>query len=484
MTVRNLTALAPLIIVSATALAVMMAAALRRNHAAAALMTLGGIAAAFASLRAAAVLRPLAIGSSEAGQLLVIDGYGLFFMGLILLGSAAVVVLAHGYLERQAEHREEFYILLLVAVLGSMTLAASSHFVSFFLGLEILSVALYAMNAYLRGRAISLEAGIKYLVLAAASATFLLFGMALLYAEFGTMSFDYLAGQMTAGIYPNRAMVTGGIALMVTGFGFKLALAPFHLWTPDIYEGAPAPVTAFVATVSKGAMFALLLRYFYSTGAYRLHSVFVVLAIIAAASMLAGNLGALLQNNLKRILAYSSIAHMGYVLVAFLAAGDLGAEAVTFYLIAYFITTLAAFGVVTALSPADRDAGRLGDFEGLIWKRPALGGVLTLALFSLAGIPATAGFFAKFYVVAAGADSGIWRLIILLVLTSVVGLFYYLRVLVAVFSRPLESRELAPQVPFASAFVLAGLSALLVWVGVFPGTILRAVKAAVGSLRY
>ena len=259
MTVRNLTALSPLIIVSATALAVMMAAALRRNHAAAALMTLGGIAAAFASLRAAAVLRPLAIGSSEAGQLLVIDGYGLFFMGLILLGSAAVVVLAHGYLERQAEHREEFYILLLVAVLGSMTLAASSHFVSFFLGLEILSVALYAMNAYLRGRAISLEAGIKYLVLAAASATFLLFGMALLYAEFGTMSFDYLAGQMTAGIYPNRAMVTGGIALMVTGFGFKLALAPFHLWTPDIYEGAPAPVTAFVATVSKGAMFALLL---------------------------------------------------------------------------------------------------------------------------------------------------------------------------------------------------------------------------------
>jgi NADH-quinone oxidoreductase subunit N len=484
MTARDLTALAPLIVISATALAVMIAAAVRRNHAVAAFLTLGGIAAAFASLWAAAPLAPLPISSSEAGALLIIDRYGLFFMGLILVASAAVAVLAHGYFERQAEHREEFYILLLVAVLGSMTVALSSHFVSFFLGLEILSVALYAMNAYLRDRAISLEAGIKYLILAAASAAFLLFGMALLYAEFGTMSFDYLGARMSAGTYADRTMVVGGMALMMTGFGFKLALAPFHLWTPDIYEGAPAPVTAFVATASKGAMFALLVRYFYATGAYRLHGVFVVLAVIAAASMIAGNLLALLQNNLKRILAYSSIAHMGYVLVAFLAAGDLGPEAVTFYLIAYFITTLAAFGVITVLSPADRDADRLEDVQGLFWKRPVLGGVLTLALLSLAGIPATAGFFAKFYIVAAGASAGIWRLIILLVLTSVVGLFYYLRVLVAVFSRPLDAPQPAPRLPLASAYVLAVLSALLVWVGIFPGAILEAVKTAVRSLRY
>ena len=484
MTAQDLTALLPFIVVSAACLVVLIATAVRRSHAVAGLVTVAGLTAAFGLLPAAASVAPRAIGASGAGALVVLDGYGLFFIGLILAASVAVAVLAYGYLDRQEEHREEFYILLLVAVLGSMVLAASSHFVSFILGLEILSVALYSMCAYLRDRAISLEAGIKYLVLAAASAAFLLFGMALIYAEFGTMNFSYLAAQMTAGAYPDRALVAGGLALMITGFSFKLALAPFHLWTPDIYEGAPAPVTAFVASVSKGAMFALLLRYFSSTSAARLHGVFLVFAVIAATSMIAGNLLALLQNNLKRILAYSSIAHMGYVLVAFLAAGDLGPEAVTFYLVAYFITTLMAFGVVAVLSPAERDADRLEDVEGLFWRRPVLGALLTLALLSLAGIPATAGFFAKFYIVAAGASSGIWRLIVLLVVTSVAGLFYYLRVLVAVYSQPAESAEPAPRLPLASGVVLALLGILVVWLGVFPGRVLETVQLAVASLRF
>lgn len=484
MTAQDLTALLPFIIVSAACLAVLMATAVRRNHAVAALLTVVGLAAAFTSLLLVVLVGPRAIGASGAGALLVLDGYGLFFLGLILAASVVVAVLAFGYLERQEEHREEFYILLLVAVLGSMVLAASSHFVSFILGLETLSVALYAMNAYLRERAISLEAGIKYLVLAAASAAFLLFGMALVYAEFGTMNFSYLAAQMSGGAYPDRALVAGGLVLMITGFGFKLALAPFHLWTPDIYEGAPAPVTAFVASVSKGAMFALLVRYFSATSAARLGGIFTVLAVIAASSMIAGNLLALLQNNLKRILAYSSIAHMGYVLVAFLAAGEMGPEAVTFYLVAYFVTTLVAFGVITVLSPADRDADRLEDVQGLFWKRPVLGGLLTLALLSLAGIPATAGFFAKFYIVAAGASAGIWRLIILLVLTSVVGLFYYLRVLVAIYGPPADTADHAPRLPLASAFVLAALGVLIVWIGIMPAGVLETVRLAVASLRY
>ena len=175
---------------------------------------------------------------------------------------------------------------------------------------------------------------------------------------------------------------------------------------------------------------------------------------------------------------------MGYVLVAFLAAGDLGPEAVTFYLVAYFITTLMAFGVVAVLSPAERDADRLEDVEGLFWRRPVLGALLTLALLSLAGIPATAGFFAKFYIVAAGASSGIWRLIVLLVVTSVAGLFYYLRVLVAVYSQPAESAEPAPRLPLASGVVLALLGILIVWLGVFPGRVLETVQLAVASLRF
>ncbi|MGH9454805.1 MAG: NADH-quinone oxidoreductase subunit N, partial [Terriglobia bacterium] len=335
-------------------------------------------------------------------------------------------------------------------------------------------------------RTLPLEAGIKYLILAAASAAFLLFGMALIYAELGTMQFVKIEALLSAGVHVDRSVLVTGLALIITGFGFKLALVPFHLWTPDIYEGAPAPVTAFVATVSKGAMFALLLRYFYAISIRRFESIFVVLAIIAIASMIAGNVLALLQNNVKRILAYSSIAHMGYVLVAFLAAGALGAQAVSFYLVAYFITTVGAFGVITVLSPSDRDADRLEDYRGLFWKRPVLGAILTLMLLSLAGIPVTAGFFGKFYIVAAGASSAIWGLVILLVISSVVGLFYYLRVVVAIYSAPETTAEELPplRVPASSGVILGVLGVLLVWLGVYPSYFLEVVNTAVRSITH
>ncbi|HEV2495275.1 MAG TPA: NADH-quinone oxidoreductase subunit N [Terriglobia bacterium] len=476
----DLTALLPLIVISATAIVVMLATAIRRNHAVSALVTLIGLAAAFVSLWRAAALVP-----RQASPLLVVDGYALFYTGLILAAAFVVVVLSYGYFERQKEHREELYILLLVAVLGAAVLVASGHFVSFLLGLELLSIALYALNAYLRERTLALEAGIKYLILAAASAAFLLFGMALIYAELGTMEFSRIATLISSGAEVSRPILLAGVALLFTGFGFKLALVPFHLWTPDIYEGAPAPVTAFVATVSKGAMFALLLRYFYTTAMARLYEpIFAILVILAVASMIAGNVLALMQNSVKRILAYSSIAHMGYVLVAFLASGSMGAQAVTFYLVAYFITTLGAFGVVTVLSPSERDADQLDDYRGLFWKRPVLGSIFTLMLLSLAGIPATAGFFAKFYIVAAGASAAIWGLIILLVLTSVVGLYYYLRVVVAVYSAPIEKStvQLNPSLPLASSAILGVLGILLVWLGVAPSYLLGVVSTAVGSL--
>jgi len=477
----DITALLPLILITATAVVVMIAAAIRRSHAVAAVLTLLGLAITFASLWYVSPLAP-----RQVGPLLTIDGYSLFYTGLIVAATAAVVVLSYGYFERQTEHREELYILILVAVLGSMVLVASDHFISFFLGLEILSIALYALNAYLRDRALPLEAGIKYLILAAASAAFLLFGMAFIYAELGTMQFTRIASLMLGGSNLDQPVLVAGLALIITGFGFKLALVPFHLWTPDIYEGAPAPVTAFVATVSKGAMFALLLRYFYTISIRRFDSIFLVLAIIAVASMIAGNVLALLQNNVKRILAYSSIAHMGYVLVAFLAGGAMGAQAVTFYLVAYFITTLGAFGVVTVLSPSDRDADRLEDYTGLFWRRPALGSILTLMLLSLAGIPLTAGFFGKFYIVAAGASSAIWGLIIVLVLTSVVGLYYYLRVVVAIFSAPEAAAEELPllPVPASSGIILGVLGLLLVWLGVYPGYLLGIVTTAVRSITH
>jgi NADH-quinone oxidoreductase subunit N len=275
----------------------------------------------------------------------------------------------------------------------------------------------------------------------------------------------------------NSRLVLAGLTLITTGIGFKLGVVPFHLWTPDVYEGAPAPVTAFIATISKGAIFALLLRYFYTVGAQHFRAVFVLFAIIAIASMLIGNLMALLQNNVKRILAYSSIAHMGYLLVAFEASGAMASEAVAFYLVAYFITTIGAFGVVAVLSDEERDADTLEDYAGLFWRRPVLASIFTLMLLSLAGIPVTAGFLAKFYVVTVGASAGIWALILILVISSVIGLFYYLRVVITMYARVRQEAPRAEPNAFGGSYtVLMALTALLLWLGVYPVPLLNVIR--------
>jgi NADH-quinone oxidoreductase subunit N len=330
-----------------------------------------------------------------------------------------------------------------------------------------------------KDRTLALEAGIKYLILASASAAFLLFGMALIYAAAGTMEFSRIRELSRSG--SEFALLLPGIVLTVTGIGFKLGVVPFHLWAPDVYQGAPAPVAAFVATTSKSAMVALLLRYFYLSGALQYRVVFLVFAIIAIASMCAGNLLALLQTNVKRILAYSSIAHFGYILVAFLAGGTMAIEAVSFYLVAYTVTLLAAFGIVTVLSGSERDADDLEDYRGLFWRRPVIAGVFTAALLSLAGIPATMGFLGKFYVLAAGAAAAAWPLIIVLVVTSVAGLFYYLRIVVALYSAPPEDVPVQ-RVSRGAAFILVVLMILLIWIGVYPTPLLNLIRTTTAGL--
>ncbi|HKU20036.1 MAG TPA: NADH-quinone oxidoreductase subunit N [Terriglobales bacterium] len=468
----GLIAILPLLLLAGTAVGLMLIIALRRSHRIALGLTLLGLAAAFGSLWIAAEVVPQRVTS-----LLMIDEYALFYFGMILAATAAVAGLAYGYLEQHAVEKEEFYVLLLTAALGAAVLAASSHFVSFFLGLEVLSISLYALNAYIHPRKTALEAGIKYLVLAAASAAFLLFGMALIYAAVGTMEFGRMAELMIETAGPNRTLMLPGLAMIITGIAFKLALAPFHMWTPDVYQGAPPPVAAFIAAVSKGGMFALLLRYFYRLELRNYEPVVVVFTIIAIASMLGGNLLALLQSNVKRILAYSSIAHMGYVLVAFIASGELAVQAVTFYLVAYFVTIIGAFGVVTVLSNGEDDAESLEAYRGLFWRRPALAGVMTGMLLSLTGIPVTAGFIGKFYVVAAGASSSAWALIIILVVSSVIGAFYYLRVIFALYAGAPEDKgaEVAPHNALGSS-VLVALTVLLIWLGVYPAPLLHVIR--------
>ncbi|MEJ2031788.1 MAG: NADH-quinone oxidoreductase subunit N [Deltaproteobacteria bacterium] len=464
MTGADLIALLPFLILGGTPVVVMLAIAWRRHHGLTLGLTIVGLAAAFLALFGVFPRLP-----QQTTPLIALDSYAFFYTGLIVAASLAVAVLSYDHLKKREVIREEFYILLLLATLGSAVLAASTHFISFFLGLELLSVALYPMIAYERKSDRSTEAGIKYLILAAVSASFLIFGMALVYNSYGTMEFSGIGARFAAPGGP-AVLAVVGFALIVVGIGFKLGVAPFHMWTPDIFEGAPAPVTGYVASVSKGAMFALLLRAFTQVPLPYGSRLFMIFTVIAIISMFAGNLLALFQKNVKRLLAYSSIAHLGYLLVAFLASGPLRAVAVTFYLAAYFITTLGAFGVVAVLSDHDRDADDLEDYRGLFRRSPWLTVIMTAMLLSLAGMPLTAGFLGKFYLVAAGAGSSLWMLVIVLLVNSTIGLFYYLR-LIAVMFATLPEAAPSPAVPTVSAhghLVLGVLLGLLLWLGILP----------------
>ena len=484
MTVQDLPAILPFIVLSSAAVAVMLSIAIRRSHFVVVLLTLAGFALSLACIALAVPSAPRAVGN-----LLIIDNYALFFSGLLIAAGLAVAMISQGYLKRQPARREEFYLLLLLASLGAAVLAAANHFASFFLALELLSVSLYALIGYERRSVLGVEAALKYLVLAGASSALLLFGMALAYAALGTMQFDQMSRLMQA--QPHGALLPAGLGLIVVGFGFKLALAPFHFWTPDVYQGASAPVSAFIASVSKAGMFALLLRYFAVAEFRNSDALVVTFMLLSVASMFTGNLLALRQDSVKRILAYSSIAQLGYVLVAFLASGLLGARAVMYYLVAYVVTMLGAFGVVAAISGPAGEADNIEDFSGLAWRRPALAAVMTGSLLSLAGLPLTAGFVGKFYVLLAGVHSGLWLLVVLLAINSALGLFYYLRIVSAMYRSPDERRRrplLTPPVqriyplPLLGGIALAAILLALVALGVYPSPLVRLIEAVTAGL--
>lgn len=478
MTLSDVFTLLPLIVVATSILVVMLAISFYRHHLVTFLLTLGGLALSFATLALISPHLP-----REIPPLFVLDGFAVYYMGLLLAASFVVAILSYGYLERAEAHQEEYYMLLLLAVLGSLGLVISSHFVSFLLGLELLSVGLYALIAYPRLPRERIEAGIKYLILAGTTAAFLLFGMALIYAELGTMEFTRTA--IPAGGVEFDLLLLVGWGLVAVGIGFKLALVPFHIWIPDVYQGSPAPVTGFIATVSKAAVFALMLRYFIAVDIHADANLWGMFSLIAIASMLAGNLLALLQTSVKRILAYSSIAHLGYVMVGFLAAGALAQPAVAFYFAAYFLTTLTAFGVITLLSTPDREIDNLEDFRGLFWRRRWLSLFMAASLLSLAGIPPSAGLIGKIYLAAAGVESALWLLLIVLALGSVIGVFYYLRVVIAMFRRPDKEPEIPlayPPLSLAGGITLAILVALVVGLGIYPVPVIRIIEAVVTIL--
>lgn len=460
--------ISPLITLAASSILILMVTAFYRNHLLVKSLSLAGLLLSAYSLLYVDAL-PV-----KYSNLFVIDDFGIFIVLLILLAAAVVVMLSYPYLENKEGNKEEYYVILLLGTLGASTLAISNHFISFFLGLELLSIALYILIGYTRRWQNSVEASVKYLILAGTSSAILLMGMALIYAETGMMNFKALADHFTEWLNLSPIGLIG-VGMIVAGIGFKLAVVPFHLWTPDVYDGAPAPTSAFIATISKGGVLALWFRFFNNLNGYQYPTLVYMLGTIAVFTMLIGNILALRQQNIKRILAYSSIAHMGYMLVAFLAGGESGIEAISFYLLAYFITILGAFGVVTLLSDQSGDASAVEDYQGLFWRRPWVAAVLTAMLLSLAGIPLTAGFIGKYYILAAGVGSGLWFLVVVLIASSVIGLFYCLRVVVAMF-KVSDSQQRSKELSLSISLTIGALAVCLIWFGIYPSYVAEVIK--------
>jgi len=476
MTVQDIKSLLPMVILAGGILFTIILIAVKRNHRLAFIGTLIVILAAVIAALFQTGKKPHAIG-----EIFVIDRFGSYYQVLLLSATFVISIFSYISLERffPNKRKEEYYLLIMLATLGAGMMAVSSHFISFFVSLELLTISLYSLIAYYRERAKVIEAGLKYLVLAAMSSAFLLFGMALVYAISGTMSFAGLS-VITLSLNPSGIlMLVAGIGLMIVGIGFKLALVPFHMWTPDVYEGASSPVSAFIASVSKGSVVAVLLRLFMMADLYRYEKVMLAFIVIAILSMLIGNLLALMQNNVKRILAYSSIAHLGYLLVAFIAGKGMGIQAATFYITVYMITIIGAFGIITIISPADHESGEMENYKGLFWREPFLAALFTIFLLSLAGIPLTAGFMGKYFLLTAGLGKTEWPLAFVLVISSVIGLFYYLRVIVMMMKPDETIFSISPS--FWSSFpigilMLTFLGVLVICLGIYPGWLVDLVK--------
>ncbi len=483
---QHLIALLPLLVTCATVVVVMLAIAWKRSHSMTFVLSVIGLNAALLSL-----LPTLGVTPLQVTPLMQIDTFACYYMALVLIATLACVTLTHAYLgeakvndgqtKGYPRNREEMYLLLLLSAAGGLVLVSTEHLAGLFIGLELLSVPTYGMIAYAYFNKRSLEAGIKYMVLSAAGSAFLLFGMALLYADAGSLSFAQIGASLADA--SGSQLVQIGIGMMLIGLAFKLSMVPFHLWTPDVYEGAPAPVAAFLATASKVAVFAVLLRLYQLSPATAGGWLNDLLTVIAIASILFGNLLALVQNNLKRLLGYSSIAHFGYLLVALIASKGLAVEAIGVYMATYVLTSLGAFGVITLMSTPynGRDADALYEYRGLFWRRPYLTAVLTVMMLSLAGIPLTAGFIGKFYVIAAGVQAQLWWLIGALVLGSAIAVFYYLRVMVTLFlNEPNLQRHDAPfnWGQRAGGIMLMLVAALAFVLGVYPQPLLDLVQQA------
>ncbi len=476
-------ALLPEIVLCVTGFVVLLAGVWRKQREEApsdlGWITLGGILLA-------AVANGWLHGVRESGSdhMFAVDGFRLFANWIFLLAAGLTVLISFGYVYRQRLQAGEFYALLAFSTVGMMLMAATRDLIVIFLGLEVMSIAVYTLTAFNRRDRKSAEAGVKYFLLGAFSTGFLLYGIALVYGSAGSTNVAHIAQAVTSGA-AGGALLIAGISLLAVGFAFKVSAVPFHMWTPDVYEGAPAPVTAFMSASVKAAAFVAFLRVFTVAfnGVYE--EWFGILWWLAAVTMVAANLMALVQPNVKRMLAYSSIAHAGYLLVAVTAANELAAAGLLFYLLVYTLMNIGAFAVVITVANQGEERLQIEDYAGYGRRQPLLAILFTVFLLSLAGFPGTGGFMGKLYLLLGAADSQLWILSVILVLATLVSYWYYLRVAWFMWMRdPVPDAEefVQFQAPLPLRAALVAGAAIILFLGIFPGGVLSLAQASVQGL--
>jgi NADH-quinone oxidoreductase subunit N len=441
--------------------------------------TLGAIALLGSLAAIAATLYQSQFPGLGFWNMVRVDTFSLFFHFLITAITAVVILSSYEYMAVQQIRAGEYYGLILFGAVGMCLMSSAMELVLIFIALEISSISTYILVGFRRRAAISSEASLKYFLLGSFATAFFLYGVALMFGATGSTSITTISQILRSGQVPVLAYV--GVALMFVGLGFKVAAAPFHVWTPDVYEGAPAPVVGFMSTAPKAAVFAVLLRIIFEAHA---PGGFWLVWVAAALSMTLGNIAALVQDNVKRLLAYSSIAHAGYLLVAFAALPNNGIPAAMFYTAAYAAMNVGAFAVVSHFAGAGERYVTVEDYAGLGRRSPLLAATLTIFLLSLIGIPITGGFFAKFYVFSAALQANLVGLTIIGVLNSAVGAYYYLRIIVMMYMR--EAREPVPlaPIPLGVSAALAISALATIYLGILPGRVLEyASRSAADLLR-
>ena len=402
----------------------------------------------------------------------VVDHMSLFFICIFTLSSALTILLSIEYNEREGIKTGEYYALILLCTVGMILLASSTDLIMVFLGVEVVSICLYVLAGIRRNNLASNEAALKYFLLGAFATGFLLYGMTLVYGSTGSTNLFKIAEfiKTTDGAESNPLLLMG-VVLLVIGLGFKVAAAPFHMWAPDVYQGAPTPVTAFMAVGPKAAAFAAFFRFFTEAIPDLAPSWEILLCTIAVLSMVVGNLGAIMQTNIKRMLAFSSISHAGYLLIAVITKSPLAGSSLLFYMLAYSFTTFGAFGIIILLGRKGEENLELEGYSGLAYKHPLLALSMTVFLLSLGGLPPFAGFVAKFYIFSAAIEEGFVTLVIIAVLNSAVSFYYYLKVVVFMYMKEPEGEFQLSLTPMTLFVVIIGIIGTIE-LGIFPDTII------------